>query len=137
RAARRAGEPPRRGAPWSYPDGLAGLEARLLAAVGQTGSSAGRVVELEILSAGAGVLVRDELGAAPKFDAALLVLPARVLGGISLLGTGGVSLAPLASVPHASLVTVSLGYRRDQIGHPLDGQGLLVPSIERRKILAI
>ena len=31
---------------------------------------------------------------------------------------------------------VSFGYRRDQIAHPLDGFGFVVPTIERRQILA-
>lgn len=42
----------------------------------------------------------------------------------------------LAGVPYATSAVVSLGYRRDQIGHPLDGFGYVVPLIEGRKTLA-
>jgi oxygen-dependent protoporphyrinogen oxidase len=42
----------------------------------------------------------------------------------------------LASIPHAGCVVVSLGYRREQIGHPLDGFGFVVPAIEKRQILS-
>lgn len=43
----------------------------------------------------------------------------------------------LRGIPHASSTIVSFGYKRDQIAHPLDGFGLVVPAIEERRILAI
>lgn len=42
----------------------------------------------------------------------------------------------LHAIPHASCSIVSLGYRRDQIAHPLDGFGFVVPRIEKRSILS-
>jgi oxygen-dependent protoporphyrinogen oxidase len=42
----------------------------------------------------------------------------------------------LAEIPYAGSVVVNLGYRREQVAHPLDGFGFVVPSIERRPILA-
>ena len=42
----------------------------------------------------------------------------------------------LARIPHAPCAIVSLGYRREQIEHPLDGFGFVVPLIERRQILS-
>ena len=42
----------------------------------------------------------------------------------------------LGAIPMAGASIVSLGYRRAQIRHPLDGFGLVVPSVERRRILA-
>jgi oxygen-dependent protoporphyrinogen oxidase len=36
----------------------------------------------------------------------------------------------LGAIPFASTVTVLLGYRRERVGHPLDGYGLLVPRGE-------
>jgi oxygen-dependent protoporphyrinogen oxidase len=42
----------------------------------------------------------------------------------------------LAEVPHASCSIVSLGYRRDQIAHPMDGFGFVVPAVERRRVLS-
>jgi oxygen-dependent protoporphyrinogen oxidase len=40
-------------------------------------------------------------------------------------------------MPHASPVTVSLGYRREQVRHLLDGFGVLVPAAERRRALSL
>jgi oxygen-dependent protoporphyrinogen oxidase len=36
----------------------------------------------------------------------------------------------LAAVPFASTATVLLGYRREDVGHPLDGYGMVVPRTE-------
>ena len=42
----------------------------------------------------------------------------------------------LEGIPHASSATVSLAYRRADVGHPLDGFGFVVPHAERRPIIA-
>jgi oxygen-dependent protoporphyrinogen oxidase len=42
----------------------------------------------------------------------------------------------LEGIPYASSATVTLAYRRDAIGHPLDGFGFVVPQVERRPIIA-
>ncbi len=43
----------------------------------------------------------------------------------------------LRAIPYASSVIVNVAYRRDQIQHPLDGFGAVVPAIEGRRVLAI
>ncbi len=43
----------------------------------------------------------------------------------------------LRAIPYASSVIVNVAYRRDQISHPLDGFGAVVPAIEGRSILAV
>jgi protoporphyrinogen/coproporphyrinogen III oxidase len=43
----------------------------------------------------------------------------------------------LRAIPYASSVIVNIAYRRDQISHPLDGFGVVVPAIEGRPILAV
>ena len=42
----------------------------------------------------------------------------------------------LGEIPYASSATVSLGYRRADIPHPLDGFGIVVPQAERRVVFA-
>jgi oxygen-dependent protoporphyrinogen oxidase len=42
----------------------------------------------------------------------------------------------LSRIPYSSSAIVSLGYRREQIAHPLDGFGFVVPIAERRRILS-
>ena len=42
----------------------------------------------------------------------------------------------LGEIPYASSATVSLGYRRADVPHPLDGFGMVVPQTERRCVFA-
>jgi len=42
----------------------------------------------------------------------------------------------LTNIPYASSAIVTLGYRREQIAHPLNGFGFVVPRTEQRKILS-
>ena len=42
----------------------------------------------------------------------------------------------LASIQYASAAVPVLGYRRDQIAHPLNGFGFVVPFVEQRQILS-
>ena len=42
----------------------------------------------------------------------------------------------LSSIAYSSAATVNLAYRRDQVPHPLNGFGFVVPYIENRSIIA-
>lgn len=43
----------------------------------------------------------------------------------------------LRAIPYASSIIINVAYQRDQIQHPLDGFGAVVPAIEGRSILAV
>ncbi len=64
-----------------------------------------------------------------SFDAALYAAPLHALASIAL--PDGPSLEPLTRVAYAPLGVVALGFHREQVGHPLDGFGMLVPRVER------
>jgi oxygen-dependent protoporphyrinogen oxidase len=54
-----------------------------------------------------------------------------------LLTTVDLELVALcARIPYASSVTVVFAFRRDQVGHPLNGTGFVVPRVERQALLA-
>lgn len=42
----------------------------------------------------------------------------------------------LAAIPYSSAITVTLGFERKSIAHPLNGFGFLVPKSERRQVAA-
>src|SRR5207248_9793814 len=42
----------------------------------------------------------------------------------------------LGEIPYSSAATVSLGYRRAEVEHPLDGFGFVVPRTEGKALLA-
>ena len=70
------------------------------------------------------------------FSAVVCALPADALAAIRFEGVPGAeALASLREIPHPAVVSVFTGFRRADVAHPLDGFGLLMPEVERRKIL--
>ncbi len=70
-------------------------------------------------------------------DARVLIAatPARVTA--TLLGDVDAELArTCATLRYASTAIVALGFRRDQVRHPLAGSGFVVPRAERRTLMA-
>jgi oxygen-dependent protoporphyrinogen oxidase len=93
--------------------------------------------------AAADVLVRDASGWRLTLaggesifaDAVLLAVPARVAA--TILRPVDAELGRLlASVPFSSSTTLFLGYRREDVGHPLDGVGFVAPRTPGRSVLA-
>jgi oxygen-dependent protoporphyrinogen oxidase len=79
--------------------------------------------------------VVETSGGQAQARAVILAVPAYTAG--SLLRGFDTSIAALAeSTPYASTATVALGYRRDQIAHPMQGSGFVVPRVERSPLLA-
>ena len=69
------------------------------------------------------------------FDAVLMAAPAK--HSARLLKPLDDSLSEnLSRIEYGSCALVSMGFRRDQISHPLDGFGFVVPLVEQRKILS-
>ncbi|MFN7697369.1 MAG: protoporphyrinogen oxidase [Deltaproteobacteria bacterium] len=82
-----------------------------------------------------GLEVRDVEGTSARFDAVALALPAHRCA--ALLREPEPELAGgLAAIPHGSAATVTFVWRREDVPHPLDAYGFVVPRTERRRILA-
>lgn len=64
--------------------------------------------------------------ACPAYIAARLVAPLDTSVGSALAG-----------IRYAPMTMIHLGYKREAVTHPLDGVGVLCPSIEKRKVLGI
>ncbi|MBC8029821.1 MAG: protoporphyrinogen oxidase [Pyrinomonadaceae bacterium] len=79
--------------------------------------------------------IRTRRGETLAADALCLALPAYACA--ELLGTVDEQLATeLDGISCASSATLNLAYKRDDIPHPLDGFGFVVPFIENRSIIA-
>lgn len=118
--------------PFSFPDGLGEIPLALAARLGDRICSDAPVQT--IARAGPGWLVRgadDET----RHDAIVLAVPAHAFGTLRMEGPSGARLAELAAIPHAPVAVVTLGFRRGDVAHRLDGFGLLVPAVERRRVL--
>lgn len=75
------------------------------------------------------------LGMDDPWDAVIVATPAHVSARL-LANLAAPLAAELAAIPYASTAIVNLVYRRDDIPHPLNGFGFVVPAIEQRNILA-
>lgn len=81
---------------------------------------------------------RVELLDGPPLEADAVVLAVEAHASARLVDALDPDLAlHLRSIPYASSAIVTLAYRRDQVAHPLDGFGAVVPRLENRQILAI
>jgi protoporphyrinogen/coproporphyrinogen III oxidase len=75
--------------------------------------------------------------AAEVYDAVIYAAPAYALDDIDLDFPGGERLSTLSSIVHPPIAVLALGFRREQIAHPLDGFGFLAPEVERRRVLGV
>ncbi len=72
-----------------------------------------------------------------SFDVVVTALPAPALAQLRFGTMGERPLASLDSIEHPPVSSLFLGYRRDQVAHPLDGFGVLAPTLEKRSVLGI
>jgi oxygen-dependent protoporphyrinogen oxidase len=72
-----------------------------------------------------------------EFDQVLLAVPAAALAQLAFGSLAERPLALLESIPQPPVSSLFLGYKREQVGHPLDGFGGLVPAVEHRSVLGI
>ncbi|HEY0967712.1 MAG TPA: protoporphyrinogen oxidase [Opitutaceae bacterium] len=72
-----------------------------------------------------------------EFASVVLALPSAALARIPVGTLGERPLAGLDGIEYPPVSSLFLGYRREQVAHPLDGFGLLVPANERRSVLGV
>ncbi len=94
-----------------------------------------RVVGITRLSEGQGWRVELDRDVPLEGDAVVLATPAHAAARMVLPVDEELADA-LAGIPYASTVTVSLAFRRDEVRHPLNGYGFVVPRVEGRRLLA-
>ena len=69
------------------------------------------------------------------YDAVVLAVPAYCVDDVDLALDGAERLKTIASIPHPPVAVLALGFRREEVSHPLDGYGFLVPEVERKHVL--
>jgi len=72
-----------------------------------------------------------------EFDCVVTALPAGSLARLEIGPDGACPLSGLGAIEYPPVASVFLGFRRDQVQHPLDGFGALVPAVEKLSILGI
>ena len=121
----------------SFADGMDTLPRALAAALPprtiRTESAVRRIIKPE-----AGKPWRVELLDGQPIEASAVVLTTEAHSSARLVDGFDPELAlHLRSIPYASSAIVTVAYRRDQVAHPLNGFGAVIPIIEGRSILAV
>lgn len=122
---------------FSFPEGLAELPRALAASLGDAVRCSTRVqvvrrgsAHWEICSEARGETRLE------SFSAVLCALPADALAALRFEGVPAAGqLVQLREIEHPPVVSLFTGYRRENVAHPLDGFGLLMPEVEHRRIL--
>ena len=71
-----------------------------------------------------------------KFDSVISTIPSHKILSIEWEGIRGMDdILTLSSAKHYPLALVYLGFKKEDVPHPLDGFGFLVPEVENLKIL--
>jgi len=68
-------------------------------------------------------------------SAVLFAGQAHKLADVSLISRSCLNWSPLAMIEYTPVASIVLGFRREDVAHPLDGFGMLVPEVERFTIL--
>ncbi|MGH7524846.1 MAG: protoporphyrinogen oxidase, partial [Gemmatimonadales bacterium] len=118
---------------WSGRSGMQQVARQLAAHIAdiRTGARVERVSGLD-----GRVSVEVNGAAAESFDGVIVAVPVPALSQLSFDLPGAEKLDAVSGIPQRSIVAVSLGYRRQDVAHPLDGGRMLVPSIERLALLS-
>lgn len=123
------------GAPISFQHGLQeipdGLGRELMADVRL------RSPVTQLRAGGRGWTVGAAFQAPESYDAVIYAAPAHALDDIDLDFPAGPRLSTLSSIVHPPIAVLALGFRREQVAHPLDGFGFLTPEVERRRVLGV
>jgi oxygen-dependent protoporphyrinogen oxidase len=77
----------------------------------------------------------DGLDSTKDFRAVLLTIPSHALSAIEFQNSSGSDFAFADEIRYAPVSSIVMGFRREQVRHPLDGFGFLVPEVERMSIL--
>ena len=72
-----------------------------------------------------------------EFGAVVIALPAAALSKLTFGLDAHRPLTVLEEVVHPPVTSLFLGFRREQVRHPLDGFGALIPKVEKRKLLGV
>jgi oxygen-dependent protoporphyrinogen oxidase len=137
RERRRRAEVSKQNAPKvSFAGGLQTLTDALRARLGEAIRLGAAVVRLRKAEAGWLVTARQgEREQAVEHAAVLLAAPAYRLAELRVQSEPPIDLSVLGEIRYPPVSSVVLGFRREDVAHPLDGFGMLIPQVEGFSIL--
>lgn len=129
---------PRKRMLFSFRQGMATLPGHLAAVLGARVRRGIRVEQLATLADGGFQIScyerQTDHASTLKVDGVVIALPAYAASRL-IEGLDTDAAKTLASIKHPPLAVVGLGYRQQDVEHPLDGLGVLTPTVEHRNVL--
>jgi oxygen-dependent protoporphyrinogen oxidase len=123
-------------ASYSFAEGMEELPRELAAGLGDALRTGSPVRSVRRTDAGWEVSAGGA-DAPTTFDAVILAVAAHQLSGLRFEAGEAGALRALEEVRYAPIAVAALGFRREDVPHPLDGFGMLVPRVERRRVLGV
>ena len=139
RKAGRASGPAPRGTILSFQQGLDTLPRTIARRLGPAARPGTAVEKVRRTGGLFEVRLRSTGGASESIEAARVIVALDALETSRVLESldtdGSLDSRRIADIPYAGVAVAGLGYRREDVAHPLDGFGLLVPKREGFGIL--
>jgi oxygen-dependent protoporphyrinogen oxidase len=122
---------------FSFPEGLGEIPAAVAARLGAAVQLRSEVTTVERTGRTWRLVVeRDGARTTVECEVVIGALPADALAALPFAGVPESGrLAELRAIKHPPVVSIFSGYRREQVTHALDGFGVLMPEVERGRIL--
>lgn len=123
----------------SFPNGLATLPQAQAKALGGHLVTGAEILKMRRTADGKGWHVEWRTAATEPAAATarhlVVTTPTRGWAELPLPPHVSAALEALPAVNHPPVATLVLGFKREQVGHPLDGFGVLLPPVEQEPIL--
>jgi len=119
----------------SFVNGLGTLPLSMADALGNAVRVGTRVTRVDRIGGSWRLHTEGTQGGVIDCDAVICAVPAYALASMGLPVETAGALGPVTRIVHPAVATLALGFRREDITHPLDGFGVLVPAVEKRTIL--
>jgi oxygen-dependent protoporphyrinogen oxidase len=120
----------------SFDTGLQALTDALLAQIGSSARLGAAVTGVRQVADGWQVEYRmDGETRSAEHSAVLFAGTAHQLAKLRVVAADAPDMGSLANIYYPPVASVVLGFRREDVAHPLDGFGVLVPEVEKLNIL--
>lgn len=122
---------------FSFANGMSTLPEQLMRALSGRFRFGTRVEAIEPLRSGYRLRMRES-GHVSTLSARCVVVALPAYAAARALQPLSAEIgAALSTIEHPPLAVVALGFRVKDVAHPLDGLGVLTPTIEKRKVLGV
>jgi oxygen-dependent protoporphyrinogen oxidase len=119
----------------SFTEGLGTLPNAMAESLGGSVRTGTRVTRVDRIGGAWRLHSEGARGGVIDCDAVICATPAHALAALGLPAEVAGAIGPVTRIVHPPVATLALGFRLEDVRHPLDGFGVLVPAVEKRTIL--